>query len=74
MDFSHLDALESRLNREQARLAQAKSAGLESEVAFREVQVASCQREIAKEREFLGLGEPAEISDEELAAELGTWT
>lgn len=72
MDLSHLDALQARLGREKARLADAKTA---KEIAFRQREIASCEREIAGEYKFLGI-EPLsndllEMSDDELLAELG---
>lgn len=66
IDYSHLDALQSRLFREKARLASAKNA---NERAFREREIASCEREIAGEYKFLGI-EPCTMSDDELLAEL----
>ena len=69
-DFSHLDALQSRLFREQGRLAVAKT---ENEKNFRTREIASCEKEIAAEYKFLGIT-PASIdailSDDELLAEL----
>lgn len=69
-DFSHLDALQSRLFREQCRLAAAKT---ENEKNFRIREIASCEKEIANEYKFLGIA-PASLndilSDDELLAEL----
>jgi hypothetical protein len=70
-DFSHLDALQSRLGRERSRLASAKS---ENEKNFRAREIASCEKEIAAEYKFLGI-EPLSLeeimmSDDELLAEL----
>lgn len=69
-DFSHLDALQARLEREKARLNAAKN---DHERAFREREIASCEKEIAAEYEFLGI-EPLSLdeimSDDELLAEL----
>lgn len=70
-DFSHLDALQSRLAREQGRLANAKN---ENERSFRIREIASCEREIADEYKFLGI-EPVSLddiimSDDELLREL----
>lgn len=70
-DFSHLDALQSRLAREKCRLASAKT---ENEKNFRIREIASCEREIANEYKFLGI-EPLSIddilmSDDELLREL----
>jgi len=69
-DLSHLDALQSRLRRENDRLATAKTL---TEQNFRLQQIASCEREIANEYKFLGI-EPTiecELSDDELLRELG---
>lgn len=70
-DFSHLDALQGRLAREQDRLANARN---ENERNFRIREIASCEREIANEYKFLGI-EPVSIddilmSDDELLREL----
>lgn len=72
MDFSHLDALQARLGREKDRLASATTA---NEIAFRQREIAACEREIAGEYKFLGI-EPLTLdeimmSDDELLAELG---
>ncbi len=71
MDFSHLDALTDRLFREKGRLASAKNA---SEAAFRQREIAACEREIAGEYKFLGI-KPLSLdeilmSDDELLAAL----
>lgn len=68
-DFSHLNALELRLSHERDRLRAAKSEG---EKELRRVWVAQLEKEIAGEREFLGLTEPAEcdLTDDELLAAL----
>lgn len=68
-DLTHLDALTSRLAREKARLASAKT---ESERALRTVWVSQCEKEIAAEYKFLGI-EPVvsnELSNDDLAAML----
>lgn len=70
-DFSHLDALQARLMREKVRLNAAKN---DHEKAFREREIASCEKEIAAEYKFLGI-EPLSLdeilmSDDELLAEL----
>jgi len=70
-DFSHLNALQGRLAREQDRLANAKT---ENDKNFRLREIAACQKEIAAEYKFLGI-EPVSIddilmSDDELLAEL----
>jgi hypothetical protein len=70
-DFSHLDALQSRLGREKARLASAKN---ETERNFRLREIASCEKEIASEYKFLGIEpltmEEILMSDDELLAAL----
>lgn len=69
-DFSHLDALQDRLDREQDRLASAKT---ENDRNFRIREIAACKKEIAAEYKFLGV-EPVSLddimSDDELLAEL----
>lgn len=68
-DLSHLDALRSRLARENDRLATAKTL---TETNFRLSQIASCEKEIGAEYKFLGI-EPAsdvEMSDDDLLREL----
>lgn len=79
-DFSHLDALQGRLHREQMRLNDAEraidtasktaSTRLQNEIEFRKREIASCQREIAGEYRFLGIEPPSDsvdyLSDEEL--------
>ena len=71
-DLSHLDALQSRLVREQNRLASAKTS---NEKNFRAREIAACEKEIANEYKFLGIS-PLSIddilmSDDELLAALG---
>ncbi|RUU99463.1 hypothetical protein EOB36_20515 [Mesorhizobium sp. M6A.T.Cr.TU.017.01.1.1] len=68
-DLSHLNAIEARLYREQVRLAAATNKG---ERAFREVQVAQAEKELANEHKFLGSVPVAAVamSDAELLAEL----
>lgn len=72
-DFSHLDALQGRLAREQDRLASAKT---ENDKTFRIREIAACEKEIAAEYKFLGIKQVAldDIvpSDDELLAELST--
>lgn len=68
-DFSHLNAIQSRIFREEQRLAAATNA---NERAFREREIASAKKEEAAEYKFLGI-EPAlevEMSIEEILAEL----
>ena len=71
-DLSHLDALQSRLGREKARLAAATNA---NEKAFRAREIASCEKEIAAEYKFLGIApltlNDILMSDDDLLAELG---
>jgi hypothetical protein len=64
--MEHLNALMANLNREQARLDNAKS---ENEIAMRTVWVNQLKKEIAAEKEFIGYFE-CKISDDELLAEL----
>jgi hypothetical protein len=52
IDFSHLDALELGLSHERARLRLARSP---HEIQYREIWVRQYEREIASERELLGL-------------------
>ena len=71
IDYSHLNALEESLFREEQRLRAAKT---EKERAFREVQVSQKKKEIAGERKFLGLPEEApepDLDDDDLLAALG---
>lgn len=67
--MTHLDALELRLSNERIRLSQATS---ESEKALRTVWVAQCEKEVAREYEFLGIEQPTdkEMTLEEIFAEL----
>jgi hypothetical protein len=58
-DFSHLDALQGRLAREQSRLAAAKTA---NEKNFRIREIAACEKEIAGEYKFLGI-KPLSLDD-----------
>lgn len=66
-DFSHLHALETRLAHERARLERATKA---SEIAMRKVWVSQIEREISGERLRLGIGDAADIGDDDLLAEL----
>lgn len=72
-DFSHLDALQGRLAREQNRLASAKT---ENDKTFRIREIAACEKEIAEEYKFLGIKQVVlddiVLSDDELLAELST--
>lgn len=69
METTHLNYLELGLHNERQRLAAAKSEG---ERQQRQVWVSQLEREVAAERKFLGLPEvAADISDDELLAELG---
>lgn len=51
-DYSHLDALELGLSHERERLRLARS---QREIQYREIWVRQYEREIASERELLGL-------------------
>lgn len=66
-DFSHLHALETRLEHERVRRDASKNG---QELALRNVWVAQIEREIASERSFLGLDKIDGMADEELLAEL----
>lgn len=66
-DFSHLDALETRLAHETVRLNQAKSV---REKAMRQVWIDGIKREIESEKKFLGLDVIETLSDDELLAAL----
>jgi hypothetical protein len=67
-DYTHLDALINRLLREKDRLLNARST---KEIAFRNHQIAMCEKEIAGEMKFLGLDEIYDdISDDDLLKEL----
>lgn len=72
IDWSHMDALQSRLFREKQRLAAATT---ERERAFRQREIAACEREIAGEYRFLGVEPPPanllDMSEDELMRELG---
>lgn len=78
MDLSHLDALQARLSREKSRLASAQSARpsrcTANEIAFRQREIAACEKEIAGEYKFLGIEpltlEEIMMSDDELLAAL----
>jgi hypothetical protein len=70
IDYSHLNALESRLHNEQVRLGQSPNIGTWN---ARLVIVQGIEREIASERQFLGLPatlECAILNDDELLAAL----
>lgn len=65
IDWSHMNALQARLYREQCRLAKATNS---NEKTFRERQIAYCEREIQGEYKFLGI-KPVnfdDISDDDL--------
>jgi hypothetical protein len=69
-DFSHLDALNLRLSHEREYLARAKRP---AEIELRKVWIAGIEKEIVNEYKFLGIEPPtppAEMSDDELLAEL----
>lgn len=66
IDYSHLDALELGLSHERERLRLARSP---EEIAYREVWVSQYEREIASERELLGLpATDSELSLDEILA------
>lgn len=69
VDYSHLHALEFGLSNERARLANARTP---HEIAMRTAWVQGRERELAFEREFLGLPPDSlvELSDADLLAEL----
>ena len=71
MDLSHLGALELRAGHERARL---RVATRPREIALRRIWISQVEREIAAEREFLGLapasGDGPELSVDALLAEL----
>ena len=68
-NFSHLIALQDRLAHEVDYLAREKT---EAGRQLRQVWIAQIEKEIAFEKKFLGLEEPAvDMTDEELMAELG---
>ena len=67
-DYSHLDALELSLSHERERLRLARS---QREIQYREIWVRQYEREIASERELLGLPvTDPELTLEEILAEL----
>ena len=70
VDTTHLDALSLRLSHERSRLNAAKT---DAERQLRTVWVDQLEREIAGERQFLGLPHETlmdDLSDDELLAEL----
>ena len=70
MDMSHLSALELRLSRERNRLASARTS---PERELRMVWIAQIEREIARERVFLGgtHDDTPDMTDDELSEALG---
>ena len=70
-DLSHLDAIQSRIGREKARMAAATS---ENERAFRAREIKAAEKELAAEYKFLGIAplslDEILLSDDELLAEL----
>lgn len=66
-DFSHLDAIQARLFREEMRLMDAVTP---AEKAFRAQQVASAKKEEDAEYAFLGIERPAPMTMDEIMAEL----
>jgi hypothetical protein len=69
IDLTHLNALELRLSHERGYLAVAKSA---KEIEIRKAWIAQIEKEIAGEKQFLGIADQVdcELSDDELLAEL----
>ena len=69
IDYRHLDALELGLSHERERLRLARS---QQEIAYREIWVRQYEREIASERELLGLPPEgdAPMTLDEILAEL----
>ncbi len=68
IDYSHLDALELGLSHERERLRLARS---QREIQYREIWVRQYEREIASERELLGLpATDAIMSLDDILAEL----
>ena len=67
-DYSHYDALLSRLSNERDRLTRAKTNG---EKELRTVWVSQLEREVADERTFLGISEIDDLSADELLEKLG---
>lgn len=69
-DFSHLDAIQARIWREEARLAAATN---DRERAFRQREIAAAKKEEAAEYKFLGIVPPTQddLSDDDLLRELG---
>lgn len=64
-DFSHLDALETRLRNEQGRLSTETN---EAAINLRKVWITQTKKEIASERELLGLNDDVPTDDELLKA------
>ena len=67
-NYSHLDALSDSLLRERERLGEAKT---QREIIFRTHCIAMKEKEIAQERDFLGLPPEVAMTDEELLLALG---
>lgn len=70
-DLSHLDAIQARTRRENARLAAATT---ETERAFRAREIKAAEKELAAEYKFLGIAplslDEIVMSDDELLAAL----
>ena len=66
-NYSHLDALQTRLSHETLRLNASKT---NAEREMRQVWVNGIKREIAGEKKFLGLDKFEAMSDDQLLAEL----
>ena len=65
MSLDHLNELERRLSAERQRMANASTTG---ERNYRAVWVKQLEKEVAREREFLGV---PDLSDDELLMALG---
>jgi hypothetical protein len=66
--MTHLDALELRLSNERIRFSNASSS---NEKATRKAWITQVEKEIKCEKEFLGIADEADITDDELLATLG---
>ena len=65
--MEHLHILELRLSNERLRLAKAKTL---SEINYRTVLIDQMNRELEHEKEFIGLEQLNNLTDDELLAEL----
>ena len=66
-DYTHIEALYTRLRNEKARLSVAKT---EQEIALRTVWIEQIKNELRAEGDPLGLCEDIDMSDDELLREL----